>query len=165
MTYSKEVYHWRKEHGICIKCGIHEAINSTRCIVCASDEAEKQKQKYYSMSQEERALLNKKKSNSAKALREERKRLGLCYRCGKPSYRSHSLCYEHFLYMKRYHKKVNDENRKGFSELGLCRICGEEVVPGKKHCAMHLEQKRESMRKASSHRKRVMKNDKGDNEI
>lgn len=149
MTYSKEVYHWRKEHGICTRCGKHEATYGTRCVVCASEQAEKKRQEYKSMTEEEKRKFLDKRNERRKKLRQKRKGNGLCRMCGKPVYKNYTACYEHYLYMKRKNKEYAERRRKGFAEEGKCRICGKEVVKGKKLCQEHLEQARERMKYAS----------------
>lgn len=149
MTYSKETYRWKKEHGICVDCGCEEAVGGVRCPECAAKKAESAMQKHCNMSHEEKEEHNKKRREKAKALRKYRKEHGLCLQCGKPVYNGHAYCMEHFLYHKRYKKKKQAESNKGYRELGLCRICGKEVVSGKKLCAEHLKQYQEIMQKNS----------------
>lgn len=147
MTYSKETYHWKKDHGVCVDCGCNEAVGGTRCPECAAKKSEKAMQKHHGMTPEEKEIHNARRRERAKALRKYRKENGLCARCGKPAYKGHSQCYEHYIYHKRYIN--NHKQNKGFAELGLCRMCGKEVVDGKKMCADHLKQYQEIMQKNS----------------
>ena len=142
MTYSKEAYHWKKEHGICVDCGSAEATHGTRCAVCALKQSERAMKKHHSMTAEERQERNRKRREKARTLIKYRRENGLCAWCGKPVYDGHAYCMEHYLYHKKYKKNKQDESKKGYRELGLCRICGKEPVPGNKMCAEHLEQYR-----------------------
>ena len=162
--YTKELYRWRKEHGICTCCGKHEAAGGVRCAECASNRNEKLRQRYHDMTEEEKREHLAKKSERMKALRKYRKENGLCYMCGKPAYKEYGTCYEHWLYRRNYNRKYEAEKRKGYAEIGKCRICGKDVVPGKKHCEEHLEQKRKAMAHAEqfvdrSRKKRRAEND------
>lgn len=143
MTYAKELYHWRKENGICVKCGNKKAVNGVACLDCKEEDALRQQRLYAEMSEEEKAQLRAKKRESLRRLRKKRKESGLCYACGKPVYKNYSRCYECYLKTKKYKRE-----RKGYMEQGLCRICGKEVVPGKKHCQEHLEMRRKCMEHA-----------------
>ena len=104
-TYAKELYHWRKEHGICTRCGKAEATHGNLCVVCAVEGAEYQRKKYYSLSPEEKEELLKKQRAQKKALGDYRKEHGLCRRCGKPAYKGMSMCYEHWLNNKRRYRE------------------------------------------------------------
>ena len=144
-AYTKEIYRWRKEHGICTRCGQYEATRGTKCVVCAADYAEKRRNQYHSMSEAEKQEFLSKKSERMKALRKERKEKGLCYMCGKPVYKNFGTCYEHWLYRRNYNRKRQAEKRKGFREIGKCRICGKHRVSNQKLCEEHLQQYRKSM--------------------
>ena len=160
-TYSKEVYHWRKEHGICTRCGKQEAVVGTKCGDCAYEEAERKKQKYDAMSEAEKREFLDRRNEKRRAASKERKEKKLCSRCGKPAYKNHSLCYEHYLYQKKMYRKYAEESKKGYAEIGKCRICGKDTVEGKKFCEEHLKQYREKMAYASQFIKRGGNNERG----
>lgn len=157
MTYSQEVYYWRKEHGICVQCGKHEATRGTRCAVCAAEQAERSWQRRQGMTEEDR----QKKNQKRRELSRERRGKGLCRICGKPVYRNYSTCYEHHLYRKRKQKEYAEKKKKGFGDLGKCRICGKDTVTGKKYCEEHLQQYRASMAYAAQFIRKGGENDKG----
>ena len=150
-TYSKEAYHYYKEHGICVYCKQADAApGRTKCLNCISLTAEKRRERDSKLSDEEREERNRKKRERGKALREYRKANGLCLTCGKPVYKNYSRCYEHYLYFKRVNRERNKAQAKGYAELGLCRICGKPVVKGKKFCEEHLEKYRKIMSHAQA---------------
>ena len=150
-TYSKETYDWCKSHKICADCKKEPAApGKTRCLSCLSIRAEKERERLDCKPEEERAERKKKQRERQKAQREYRREHGLCYICGKPAYKNHSTCYEHYLQHKRVERKRQETRKKGYAELGLCRICGKPVVKGKKFCEAHLEQYRGNMRHAQA---------------
>ena len=152
-TYSYEVYHYFKDRGICVDCKVEKAAKGkTRCLNCLSIKNERAMLKMALLSDEERAEMNRKKREAGKALREYRKANNLCRICGKPVYKNHSTCYEHYLKHKRIDRERRKKNNKGFAEIGLCRICGKPVVKDKKFCEEHLEKYRENIRKANERR-------------
>lgn len=145
------MYHWYKEHGICVDCKEEDAApGKTRCLNCLSIRAEQRRERESKLSPEELAEKNRIKRERGKKLREYRKANGLCDVCGKPAYKGYSKCYEHYIYYKRYETKRRQKRNKGYTELGLCRICGKPTVEGKKFCAEHLEQYREKMRRVQA---------------
>ena len=154
----REEYRYYKEHGICVDCHQEEAAKGrTRCLTCLSIRAEQREKRESKLTEEERAEKNRIKREKGKALRDDRKANGLCDVCGKPAYKNHSKCYEHYIYYKRYEKKRREKKNKGYAELGLCRICGEPTVGGKKFCKEHLEQYREIMKRTQAKRMEKLK--------
>ena len=153
-TYSYETYHYYKDHGICVYCKREEAAKGkTMCLNCLSIRAEQRRKRERELTEEELAEKNRIKREKSQKLRDYRKANGLCDICGKPAYKGHSKCYEHYIYYKRYETKRRQEKKnKGYAELGLCRICGKPTVEGKKYCAEHLEQYREKMRRTQKKR-------------
>ena len=156
----REVYHYYKEHGICVECHQEEAAKGkTRCLYCLSKRAEQRRERESKLTKEELAEKNCTRREKGKALRDYRKANGLCDICGKPVYKNYSKCYEHYIYYKRYEKKRREKKNKGYAELGLCRICGEPTVGGKKFCAEHLEQYREIMNRTQAKRMEKLRNE------
>lgn len=50
------LYHYRKERGICVKCGAPAVKGKTRCASCAKIDAVKSKYRYHKMSEEQLAI-------------------------------------------------------------------------------------------------------------
>ena len=82
----------------------------------------------------------------------KRKAKGLCVDCGKKASTGKRLCLDCFLRRRRYDKRYFDAHRRvktDFSD-GLCRLCNEPVVPGKKLCATHCAIVRENLKKVNA---------------
>lgn len=138
----KEQYEWYKKHGICVKCRKRDAEpHRVKCLECS----EKQR-----IIDSKRVRDKEEQAKIQRDLRKRRKEQGICYRCTKKA--THGVhCYEHFLYARR--KGREKKSKKGFSELGLCRICGEPPVPGKKLCPIHHKEYSERMIKMNKERR------------
>ena len=113
--YYKEVYHWRKEHKMCVSCG-HEKAEPGK-IYCL--ECKEKRHRYYQDMPEEKKL---KIAELNKARYEERKKNGLCVRCGKPCMRGKVgsspsgkkkciYCKEHYDMMTEYYKEKRRRNK------------------------------------------------------
>lgn len=110
--YSREVYYWRKEHGMCVYCGHEPAEPGTvSCPECKNKQRQRSLKCYYDMPEEKKL----EKAELSKALYEDRKKKGLCVICGKPCMRGRvgsasrkrkSLyCKEHNDMVKGYRQK------------------------------------------------------------
>lgn len=105
--YQKQLREERKQWGVCIECGKRPPFaGRVRCEECLCRDllahpstlsAEKQR----------------KQTESRKAKRAERRAAGLCINCGKPVYKDHTRCYEHYLKNKRASDKYRWEHRTG----------------------------------------------------
>lgn len=84
-NYRKELYKWRKENHICVRCGTRKARKGyTMCPDCAMDSIIKA-EKYKSKHKEELA-------EKRKAKRNKRKAEGICVYCGKPALENMTHC-------------------------------------------------------------------------
>ena len=90
----KKSYVARKAAGVCVACGKEKAVpGKTRCEKCLEYARKDAKLRYSSMTAERRREWNKQNHARYKAIREERKRLGLCTYCGKrPARPARTLC-------------------------------------------------------------------------
>lgn len=147
--YAKEVYYWRKENHICVRCGKESADEGyVTCLVCRMEQREKSRDRYDPEVKVNRATL-----------RAERKAAHQCYQCGKPNYRNHAYCYEHYLGQKRANRVYTDRVRnKNFKEQGLCKICGKPLCKrddGKLsvYCEDHYKEYKERAINSSEKRK------------
>lgn len=140
--YKRELYHSRKELGICVTCGNDFAIyGSCLCPECSYKSLIKSKKYRENMSKEQRERINKRILEE----RHRRKENGFCS-CGKQrDNEKYRLCKDCRTYYRNYKRKKAQP--KMWMELGLCRWCGGEVVEGFKFCAEHLEKVREQTEK------------------
>ena len=151
--YAKELYEWRKAHGICICCGKADAEpGKTLCLVCRMDRREYwreyHRKKAESITEEEKQIRNE------KSLRRyyERKEQGLCTQCSKPRYKNFAHCYDHYLSHKRSCER-SSRKKYSYHPSGTCRICGGEPAPGHKMCQIHYKEYSERMTKLNKERK------------
>lgn len=118
-------YYWYKEHGICTRCHVEDAIKGqTRCANCAEIQREKSKERYQ-QTKEYHIAYSKRWS---KATYEERKSSGICVRCGKrPPQDGKLSCTQCLIKQAKY--KENSFRRKGGTprwlaiDIGLCAVC------------------------------------------
>ena len=109
--YSKSVYHLRKKHNLCTYCGSLPAEPGT--VFCAGCKVKKRKQSlnyYYNLSDERKQEIG----NRRKERQRERKKKGLCIRCGAPVEKA-TLCEKHLEQVKHYQKEYR--KRKFLKEL------------------------------------------------
>ena len=53
--YARETYHWRKAHGVCVKCGKEDAeLGKTLCVECAEKQSAHNKRYWGSLDAEKR---------------------------------------------------------------------------------------------------------------
>ena len=150
----RERYYWYKEHGICVSCGQEDAApKKVKCEECAAKEAARNQTAYYRKREERREAMRRRK----RELYAKRRAKGLCANCGKKTSAGKRLCLDCFLRRRRYDKRYFDAYRRvktDFSD-GLCRLCNEPVVPGKKLCATHCDILRENLKKANAQQSNV----------
>lgn len=143
--YAKEVREWRKEHGMCVRCGKEKAYkNRVHCLMCLMDQREYSREHYKGSSEEKRL--------KAIEIRAYKKEHGICRQCSKKVYRNHAYCYEHYLSQKRAHERHAKERYNYYGEIGLCRICGKPRYENHKLCKEHYEIQAERMRKINRER-------------
>ena len=145
-TRDRELYHWYKDHHICVGCHREDAMpGRTKCEECSLKEAEKKKR--YRERDKSRCLSRKKRlEKSTYAIRREK---GLCVRCGKASrYNGNLTCIDCTLKNRREAEEKRQRKRKktDFRD-GLCACCNNPVVPGHKLCEEHYRPRAEIMRK------------------
>lgn len=141
--YNNELYASLKKRGMCTKCHKVKAEKGhSLCLVCRMD-----------MRGREIHLTEEEKRAKAAYMRElalRKKAAGICVNCDKPVYKDHVRCYEHYIYQRRKNTERRKKQKRGYMELGLCRICGAECVPDKKYCLEHYQKKVEAMRYANA---------------
>lgn len=111
--YQRELRRWRKEHGICTICGKEKVFTGVVCEGCREKMNKKAREKYHSMTPEEKEKYLANISKRRKERRVERRKQGLCVCCGKPVYADYSMCYEHLLKQKRVSKEARDRKKAG----------------------------------------------------
>ena len=140
--YGHKRYEWYKAHGICTQCGQEDAVpGTTLCPECTAKRMEQCAKYWRSLSAETRQRIIQKKGEQRRALREQRKSLGLCVICGKRKAEVGKLhCTECLIKIRRRNKECYDARRvkTNYSE-GLCCRCNEPTLPGKKLCAKHYD--------------------------
>lgn len=130
MTKYQELYAWYKRMGICPQCGANKAApNRVRCEECLAKNAE-------SADKHRKISPVTSRKTYMKNLREQRKENGLCIWCGKTICSSSTVfCID----CKIKNQRKNDKRKSGIErseryEYGLCYICGNPAVDGKKLC-------------------------------
>ena len=138
-----------KSIGICIVCRKRAAEpNKTECIECAERSRIRQERKRKSLTEDEKKSLNKKIRESHKRLYEERKKNGLCTKCGRKAQYGNRLCIECYVKTIQKSKKVGLA-RSERPSYGLCYFCGERSLHGMGVCAKcydRVEKAREAKR-------------------
>ena len=139
-----ENYKYYKEHGICPQCGVREhAPGRVRCEICLAKNAESQKIKIESETQQQRHLRLEHMNAYQTKMRSRRKDVGRCIWCGKPL-SAYSTCF-----CPDCRIKNQKNNERGKSDIprherplyGICYRCGKNsVISGKKLCAACYEQ-------------------------
>ena len=134
---SKETYDWYKEHGICAKCGQHDAVPGRVCCeLCLVNEAIASA-KYRANTPEKDEDRRVKMRARHNERRQEHKDAGICVLCNKPA--THGVyCIDHWVVnarknQERYRKK-NPIKRSERTAYGLCYFCGKPALQGKKSC-------------------------------
>ena len=150
MSSASEYNNWLKEHKICISCRNADAVRGAKCAVCADKALDRRHKAIKAMSPEEKTKLKEYNKNYLRDRYKFRRENGLCTDCGKPVYRNHARCYEHFLREKRKDRERQEKKKKHWRELGLCFHCGKETVPGKSLCPTHLKEAQQRMEKANA---------------
>lgn len=145
----RERYYWYKEHGICVSCGQEDAApGKVKCEECAAKVADRSMAAYYRQREERReAMRRRQRERYAK-----RRAKGLCADCGKKTSAGKRLCLDCFLRRRRYDKRYFDAYRRVKTDFfdGLCRLCNEPVVPGKKLCARHCAIAKKNLKRANA---------------
>lgn len=122
-----------KEMGICPFCTKTPLVGDEKyCIECRSYMAEKNYQRYHANPEVEK----KRRNRNAKIRRDERKKQGLCSKCGgeidDKRYIECSKCRAKYRQAKKSSYASHDRYEKG-----ICRFCDKEIMPGYKVCVDH----------------------------
>ena len=138
--YNREIYNWRKENGICVRCGKEKAYKgSVNCLECRMEHRESSKQSHYKHRDDEGYLQHR--AETSKKTFYKRKQQHICIRCGKqmPDSTTTNMC-------ERCKVIVNRNERERAHEAGVlpntlrgngtyCAICRKPVEEhGKKLC-------------------------------
>lgn len=141
---SADRYYFLKEHHICVRCGQRDAFhNKTMCPECLEKEQKRGRKRYA----ENREQILQRKRKRDKTLYAKRKAEGLCVRCDHKKATKGVFCSE--CYVKERKREIErTEKRKRenggyirdiWKEKGLCTLCGESTLPGKRLCQKHYE--------------------------
>ncbi|UZE45941.1 hypothetical protein [Selenomonas sputigena] len=162
--YARETYHWRKEHGVCVKCGKEDAEpGKTLCAECAEKQSVHNKRYWGSLDAEKRQKIIRQTRERSRAQREQRKNLGLCVICGKKAAKGKAHCIECLLKERRRNfERYNTRRVKTDFSEGLCCCCNEPALPDKKFCKKHYDiaqRRAEKARKSQDITKHTWKQD------
>ena len=148
---NRERREYLKKIGKCVVCGkrSHDP-GVLRCSICREKQRILNQKMMGESGSRKRLEYNEYKRQYTRNLYERRRSEGVCYKCGKPLYRDHTLCYEHYLYLKRRNHMLARKRKRGYGDIGLCRICGAQPVEGYKYCEEHLRPIQEGMLYARS---------------
>lgn len=136
-VYSREMYYWRKAHGICTNCGKEDAEpHKVLCAECAEKKQHTAKRYWDDLPEEAREKAIQRVSTRRRSLKAQ----GLCVGCGRKAAKGKAHCIECLLKARRNSRARRDAERvkTNFKE-GLCSRCNEPVVLGQKLCTKHLE--------------------------
>lgn len=135
-----------------MKCN-HDCFN---CVYedCINDYVRKQTP-YKDLTDEQK----KKHRESVKRSYERAKAKGLCSYCRKRKATHGIMCYECYLYQKRYQKRRYNK-REQWQYMGLCWVCGRKPMEGHKVCEIHYFVLRDGMAKARKKRMEMIKSQK-----
>lgn len=138
MAWSKELYQWYKDMGICCQCGCKKAApKRIRCEECLASNAESAKKRREKWEESER----KKDNEVRKKARNKRKEEGNCIFCGKPKTAS-STCF--CIDCRIKNRRRNERRKQGIdrnsrASYGLCYICGKSLDRSGKLCSICSE--------------------------
>lgn len=145
MNHCKEDRIFYKSLGLCTRCGkVPIFKNESACPECKAKWAEeKAKQR-----EENREEYNAYQRGYSKCLYEERKKQGICTRCGKkPSVKEESMCdiCKYKLQVKRNYQR----KREQWLADGKCYFCGDEPYQGMKVCEIHYRISMDNLSKSN----------------
>lgn len=135
----KESRQWFLDHKICSRCRKNKVSPGRKtCDDCLDKQRKRRK--------ELRAERTQEQIDAAKLYRkrykQERIKSGVCYRCGKPLFENHTVCYEHYISEKKRWTKRSWQKNHHYRELGLCMWCGAERKKGYLFCPTCYEKKK-----------------------
>lgn len=145
--YRKEVKDFCREIGVCTTCNKNKAApNHVQCADCLY------KQTLYRMkykpAKEKKEKYIRNKSEARKIQYEQRKEDGLCVRCGRKildkRYVVCHICRNEMSKRKREQYAETHEMKSKY-DRNACRICGKQVVQGKRYCKEHYQDKLNEM--------------------
>lgn len=136
-AYSRELYAWRKENGICVECGKNDAwYNHLCCPECIEKQNNRSAKSRANITEERKQEYNEQQRNSRKSLRRYREDNNLCITCGKPRTVG-NYCLECNIKrlkrneqqrIKRRIQNTYKVNKKQFKIMnGLCVRCGNPI--------------------------------------
>lgn len=157
----KELQAWlykaRKEAGICTRCGKAKAVSGhVLCWQCKAHMRDKYIEQTLTETEEQRKERLAKSAERYRKRYERLKTAGLCVTCGKrPAEPGHTRCEacRKRINARGKEKRIQKGEYKGYAELGLCRICGKQVVDGYSYCPEHLKKAQEKAARMWSSRK------------
>lgn len=135
--------------GICPRC--HKGILGNQYKTCADCREKKAKAqaKSFAMETPEQAEMRKARVRAAYYMNKSK---GICVKCSKrKTVYGTVLCGRCLAKRRLYDESKYTSQREYREDKGLCILCGEHAVLGKKHCEKHLEMLRKQAANARSH--------------
>jgi hypothetical protein len=131
-----EYREWAKEKGLCVNCLKEKALKGrTMCAECLDKHKERCEKTRSEKSKEQRRKYIKRKRDLCIAF-------GICRECLKREAKIGNKCLEcHVKEIKRNRNRTIQKTvpRSLRVEVGLCYICGQKVLEGKKLCEKHYK--------------------------
>lgn len=139
---------WYFEHGICYTCGQRKAVKGRRrCPNCAEDSNNSVKAWYTVHSEEVKIKMRER----CRKRYQERKKRGVCVRCGKPANPGNVYCKQCLMRRSAENRKYNEAKgimpRYMFGDWEHCEMCG-KPVDNVKLCSVCYGKAVENMAKA-----------------
>lgn len=157
-NYTRDMYHFYQDNGICPRCGKNNLVGEER--YCPECRAKDLLRKARYSDEKKRAIAEKSKPRKSaynKRIYEDRKQNGMCVRCGKHKAEqgkmSCGMCLEKQRKQnaKRYDKKVglSAYDRQILRERGMCSYCLKEIPTHGKLCDRCFEKISGNLEKAT----------------
>lgn len=127
-SYSRELYQWYKEHGICVRC--HRTDAAYGFVSCPDCLYKNRMEKAKTRTQEHTRQLDKERANKHRAA-------GLCIKCSKPAEPGRVRCRLCLLRARQYQRKTYIYHPK---PEGICRMCDKPAMAGHSYCIEHYPQ-------------------------
>ena len=104
--YKRDLYAWRRDHGICTICGKAAAVQNTRlCAACAQHEKERFERKYKTDGEYREKIRKNNLSRYSRCVSD-----GLCVQCGRrKAIKGHRRCEECAEYQRIASRKSKKE--------------------------------------------------------
>lgn len=136
---NKETIDWYKSHGICYHCGQRDVKPGCQmCHECLANKADTARIWYHSLPDSEKQRVSERNKGSARKTEENRRKAGLCHRCGQRSpvgntkYSQCAVCRaKKKEYTRQWRIKHGNIPREERREGENCYRCAKPVTTGK----------------------------------